>query len=96
MEADGCGGERVLVEAGMRTDMDEIARELAQHLKTVREALKPEDHSLEDTALCSVETFCALALRVLRKSNPSKIRSEAMTVEIHARMHGIPVVRGAA
>lgn len=78
------------------TDMDETARELAAHLATLREALAPADGSDIDTALCSVETFCAVALRVMRKTNPSKIRSEARTVEIKARMDGTPVVREAA
>jgi hypothetical protein len=80
----------------MRTDMDEVARELAEHLATVRKALDPEDGSPEDTAMCSIETFAAVAMRVLKKSNPSKVRSEARTVEIYARLEGIPVVRGAA
>ena len=49
-----------------------------------------------DTALCTVETFCAVALRVMAKINPSKVRDCARTVEIKARMDGTPVVRGAA
>lgn len=80
----------------MRTDMDEVARELAEHFKTIREAVQPKDGSLEDTALCSVETFCAVALRVMKKTNPSKVRSESRTVELYARLQGIPVVRPAA
>lgn len=79
-----------------RTDMDENAAILAQHLKIIREALKPVDDSAEDYALCAVETFCAIALRVLAKTNPSRIRSEAMTFEIKARMDGTPIVRGLA
>ena len=77
----------------MRTDMDQVARELADHLKTLRDAMRPEDGSPEDTALCSVETFCAVALRVMKKTNPSKVRSESRTVELYARLQGIPVVR---
>jgi hypothetical protein len=80
----------------MKTDMDQVARELAEHLKTVRQAMQPEDGSHADTALCSVETFCAVALRVMKKTNPSKIKSEARTVELYARLQGIPVVREAA
>jgi hypothetical protein len=78
------------------TDMDETARELAEHLATLRRVLAPDDDGPVDTALCSVETFCAVALRVMRKTNPSKIRSEARTVEIKARLDGTPVLRGAA
>ena len=80
----------------MRTDMDENARELAVHLALLRDVLNPQDGTEVDTALCSVETFCAVALRVMAKTNPSKIRDCARTVEIKARMDGTPVVRGAA
>lgn len=79
-----------------RTDMDETERELAEHLELLRETLQPEDGTAIDTALCSVETFCAVALRVLKKTNPSKVRDCARTVEIKARMDGTPVLRGAA
>ena len=77
-----------------RADMDATARELAEHLQVLRDALGPVDGSSVDTALCSGETFCAVALMVMKKTNPSKIRSEAMTFEIKARMDGVPVVRG--
>ena len=96
MENQRVSVERVCLEAELRTDMDQVARELADHLKTVRDAMQPVDGSPEDTALCSVETFCAVALRVMKKSNPSKIKSEARTVELYARLEGIPVVRASA
>lgn len=79
-----------------RSDVASIETNLTDALLVLREALSPMDGSVEDTALCSVETFCAIALRVMRKTNPSKLRSEARTVEIKARLDGIPVVRGAA
>lgn len=78
------------------TNMDSVAVELAEHLQTLRDHLKPQDDTPIDTALCSVESFCATALRVMHKTNPSKVRSCARTVEIKARMDGIPVLRGAA
>lgn len=77
------------------TDMDEIARELAQHLATLRSALDPVDGSPQDTALCTVETFCDVALRVMSKTNPSKVQSVARTVEIKARIDGTPFYRSA-
>lgn len=80
----------------MRTDMDETEREIVAALRIMREALKPEDDTDEDTALCVLECFVAVALRVMRKTNPSKVRDCARTVEIKARMDGLPVVRGAA
>ncbi len=41
-----------------------------------------------DAAMAHVESFCAIAVRVFAKTNPSKIRSEALTVEISARLAG--------
>lgn len=78
------------------TDMDETARELAQHMATLRAAVDPQEGSAQDLALCSVETFCDVALRVMSKTNPSKIHSVAKTVEIKARMDGTPFFRSAA
>jgi hypothetical protein len=82
----------------VRTDMDETARELAQELTHLRERLEAADllDATTDYALCSVETYCAVALRVMKKTNPSKIRDCARTVEIKARMDGIEIVRAAA
>lgn len=41
------------------------------------------DSPLAD-AWATVETFCAVSLRVLATTNPSKVRSAAVTVEISA------------
>jgi hypothetical protein len=54
--------------------------------------VKLEDGTELDTAFCYVETFCDVAIRVMKKTNPSKIRDEARTVEIKARIDGVPVV----
>lgn len=77
-----------------RTEMAEVEAALVADIKTIREALSPTDGSDIDTALCGVETFCAIALRVLKKTNPSKVRSESLTFEIKARIDGVPVVKG--
>ena len=79
----------------MKADVSAIERDLDTALKAIRAALKPEDGSETETRMCEVETFCAIAIRVFRKTNASKIRDEARTVEIYARMHGIPVVEEA-
>lgn len=42
----------------------------------------------------TIETFIAVALRVLAKTNPSKIRDAAMTLEIQARIKKSPAGRG--
>jgi hypothetical protein len=49
------------------------------------------DAHIED-AWAGIETFCAIALRVMAKTNASKLRSEMMTVEIAARMAGVEVL----
>lgn len=79
-----------------RSDVAEIDADITEAITVLREALQPMEGSAEDTALCSVETFIVVALRVFAKTNPSKLRSETRTVEIKARIDGIPVVRGAA
>ena len=79
-----------------RSDVTEIDADVTEAISVLREALEPKEGSVEDTALCSVETFIVVALRVFAKTNPSKLRSEVRTVELKARLDGIPVVRGAA
>lgn len=74
------------------TDMREAERDLCDALATVREALAPADGTVEDYALCAVECFCDIALRVMKKTNPSKIRSETRTVEVKARLDGKPFI----
>ena len=49
------------------------------------------DAHIED-ACAGIETFCAIALRVMAKTNASKLRSEMMTVEIAARMAGVDIL----
>ena len=80
----------------MRSDVSEIERDIVAELRVLRASLKPVDDTPEDHALCAVETFVAVSLRVMSKTNPSKLRSEARNVELQARMDGVPVMRGAA
>lgn len=70
------------------THMGEIEGDLVRALATIRAALKPQDGTPEDDALTHVESFAAVALRVMKQTNPSKIRSCAMTEEIKARIEG--------
>ena len=46
---------------------------------------------IED-AWAGMETFCAIALRIMAKTNASKLRSEMRTVEITARMAGVDIL----
>ena len=65
-----------------RTDTGQIAADLIAELATLRPvAMGSQDPAVHE-AWAGVETFCALALRVFAKTNPSKIRSEAITLEI--------------
>jgi beta-phosphoglucomutase-like phosphatase (HAD superfamily) len=56
------------------------------HVLSLEEAVHIED------AWAGIETFCAIALRVMAKTNASKLRSEMMTVEIAARMAGVEIL----
>ncbi|WP_119154184.1 hypothetical protein [Caldimonas tepidiphila] len=77
--------------ARARTDLASTEADVAADLKAIRAALAPADKSPEDLALCRLETFAAVAVRVMQKTNPSKIRDCARTVEIKARIDGVPV-----
>ena len=78
------------------TDMDETARGIDAALLLILAELDPQDGTPLDDAFYTVKSFCDVAMRVMRKTNPSKVRSEARTVEIKARMDGVQVLRGAA
>lgn len=73
--------KRTPVPTRARADVSVIAQHVADDLATVRTALAEAGPSVLD-AVGTLETFAAVALRVLSKVNPSKIRSEARTTEI--------------
>lgn len=79
-----------------RAAVDELDAGVTAALLVLRSKLYLPDGSEQELALSSIETFCAVAIQVFRKTNPSKLRSEARTLEIRCRLDGIPVVRGAA
>ena len=70
-----------------RTNVHEIREDIVAALTIIRPQLNLTDPATE-AAWAEIETFVAVALAVFARTNPSKIRSEAMTVEIHARMDG--------
>lgn len=43
-------------------------------------------------ALAELQTFCAVATRVMQKTNPSKLRECARAAEIAQRIRGMPVL----
>ena len=82
--------------ARARTDITTIESDITDCLRVIRDAMQPVDDTPQDYALCALECFVDVALRVMRVTNPSKIQSVARTVEIKARMDGKQVIRGAA
>lgn len=76
-----------------RTDIGHIQQDLVQSIGVIRERLDLLDPEVE-SAWAEIETFCAIAIRVMAKTNPSKLRDVAMTVEIQARLKGNKVLEG--
>jgi hypothetical protein len=70
-----------------RTNITEIRADIVAAIDRIRPLLDLQDPQVE-ADWAHIETFTAVALAVLAKTNPSKIKSEAMTVEIRARMDG--------
>lgn len=70
-----------------RTNVREIREDIVAALDHIRPQLNLSDLENE-SAWAEIETFVAVAIAVFARTNPSKIKSEAMTVEIHARMDG--------
>jgi hypothetical protein len=68
-----------------RTDTTEIAADIVAAVNRLR----PVASQADESAWAEVETFIAIALKVFGKTNPSKLRDAARTVEIHARMNNI-------
>lgn len=70
-----------------RTGVHEIRADIGAALDVIRPQLNLLDPDTE-SAWAEIETFTAVAVAVFAKTNPSKIKSEAMTVEIRARLDG--------
>jgi hypothetical protein len=71
-----------------RTTTDDIRTDLVASLAEVRGLITAE----HEVAWAHIETFCAIALRIISKTNPSKVRDAAMAEEIAARLHGREVL----
>jgi hypothetical protein len=71
-----------------RSVTDEIRSDLLDALSEVRGLITTE----HEVAWAHIETFCAIALRIISKTNPSKVRDAAMAEEIAARVHGREVL----
>lgn len=71
-----------------KTNIQDIASDIVKELGVLRQALAPQMHGEVEDAWATLETFIAVALRVMAKTNPSKIKSVAMTVEIQSLIEG--------
>lgn len=76
-----------------RTDMTEQEANVRAALGLILAELDPEDGSELDTAFYTVLTHCDLGFAVMKKCNPSKVASEIRTLELRARLDGLPVYR---
>ena len=77
--------------ARARSEIDAMQRDLVEALIQVRgmiDLTEPEN----EAAWAQIETFCAIAMRVFSKTNPSKLRDAAMAEEIKARIQGREVL----
>lgn len=76
----------------MKTDIGQITADLVINVDILRRHILAQSSPEAEDALAWIETFCAVAIRVMAKANPSKIRDAARTEEIKARIHGKEVV----
>lgn len=78
-----------------RANLTEITEDLADALVHVRDRLALPDGSMsavDEERWVTIETFVAVAVRVLATVNPSKIRDASRTEEIKSRMDGLKMV----
>lgn len=67
-----------------RTDTKDMAADLTAALARIRPPVLATGAAAEADALATVDTFCAIALRVFAATNPSKIKAAAMAVELQS------------
>ena len=70
--------------ARARTDITTIRADIAAAIDTLR----PHCQQADQQAWVALETYVAITLRVLAKTNPSKVADAARTEEISARLTG--------
>lgn len=76
-----------------RTDIGTVQNGLLGALSILKNGLDLTDPEIE-SAWAEIETFCAISVRIMAKTNPSKIRDIAMTLEIQARINNRKVIEG--
>ncbi len=81
--------------ARARAELDGIVADLMTSIGWIRDEIGIGDRVVDprtEEHMAHIETFCAIAIRVLRKTIPSKIRDAAMAEEISARLQGREVI----
>lgn len=73
--------------ARARTNLQDINDELQANLAYFKDRVAALDDPEARKRWIDIETFCAIAIRVMVKTNPSKLRDIARTLEIYAHMH---------
>lgn len=77
-------------------DIDAIVHDLKSDFDVLRSSLTAGYtvgmSAAAEEALARLETFTAIAVRVMRQTNPSKLRDAARTEEIKARLDGRPII----
>lgn len=74
--------------ARAKCDTAVIAEEMIAALRVLRDHIGQADEAVSE-AFASLETHVAISLRVFSKTNPSKLRDVARTVEIGYLMREI-------
>lgn len=67
-----------------RTDTKTMGADLIAAVNLLRPVVLAHADDGQRDALATIETFCAIALRVIGKANPSKVRAEAIAVELQS------------
>ena len=83
--------------ARAKADLEEVVADLMASIGWIRDEIGIGSEKVDprtEEHMAHIETFCAIAIRVLRKTNPSKIRDAAMAEEISARLDGRGVIEG--
>ena len=70
----------------LRTDISGVESIVVSALKTLRDSVEYEDEDEFDDAMTTLESFAAVALRLMAKQPASKVKSAAMDVEIQLRL----------
>lgn len=73
------------------TDVGPISRAVVDNVMYFRKRLQPSEDPEQSKRWAELETFIAVALKVMEQTNPSKLREIARTLEIKARLHGVEV-----